>query len=215
MSSLSQIKQKFEAFRSKNPDRQGKSLRYPEDLQMMIVSGKEAGSSYGELSEAAGLSEGGISKIIARHKAGATRRRPGRPSTSDLMAAKNASKAGKSARLGAPPRLPQKPVGKTVAPTAAKTVKKLGRPPLNKSVKLASKPAKPAKPASKPAAKLAPKQDHAKKEVHETVHAPMATPHTVGKDDITVRVVRGQNPNEYMLQGSAKDLAKLIGQIAG
>ena len=81
--SLSTIQQRFNSFRASVPGISGKGVRYPHELQALVFEAKEGGLTYQQISEASGLSEGGLNKIVTRFRqgagSGAPRRGPGRP----------------------------------------------------------------------------------------------------------------------------------------
>ena len=81
--SLSTIQQRFNSFRASVPGISGKGVRYPHELQALVFEAKEGGLTYQQISEASGLSEGGLNKIVTRFRQGAgsdaPRRGPGRP----------------------------------------------------------------------------------------------------------------------------------------
>ena len=71
-SDMRAIKTQFDQFRKAHPGLSGKGLRYPKELQTMLGRVKSEGATLKEISDASGLSEGGLTKMLARLKAEAT-----------------------------------------------------------------------------------------------------------------------------------------------
>lgn len=216
MQVLEKIKAKFEDFRASSVGDK-KRVNYPDDLLRMVVKAKNDGASYSQLSEASGMSVGGLEKMVRRYRDKGLDTESG--GTAAKVAAKVAAKKGGKAHLSAllaseeggtlAPRRPGRPSktaaaktktnGKVVAKVAApakkeapaSTAKKRGRPP---KAKVASAP-KPTKEAQVPT---------------KAVQVPTKAP---TKKAPAVRAVSGEVSiliGGQVVTGTAKDIAKVL-----
>lgn len=139
MQVLEKIKAKFEDFRASSVGDK-KRVNYPDDLLRMVVKAKNDGASYSQLSEASGMSVGGLEKMVRRYRDKGLDAETG--GTAAKAAAKEAAKKGGKAHLSA---LLAPEEGGTLAP------RRPGRPPNAGATKSKTK----AKVAAKSAAKVA------------------------------------------------------------